>query len=80
MTDSPAALERLAGTLDVPVERLDYLRRLDPAHVGRLDSLVGQAILRDEAAIDRGMERTLRFLPRPLRGRARRMLVPEEER
>lgn len=78
MTDRSPATRQLADTLGVPEERLSSVRSLRDADLGRLDELVRSAVLRDAAAIDRGMERTLRFLPRPLRGRARKMLLVDD--
>lgn len=72
------ALTRLAETLDADEAELSELSALDDAALERLRDLVAGAIVREEAAVDDALQATLRFLPRPLRGRAKKMLFPED--
>lgn len=71
------ALTDLADTLRVAPEELGFLHDLDDASFARLDALVSTAVARDSAAIDEGLEKTLAFVPRLLRGRVRKLLMPE---
>jgi len=73
------ALTHLAQRLQVDVDGIAFLARLEDPAVERLDALVAQAQARDAQAIDEGLQQTLRFVPRLLRGRAKKMLFPEDD-
>ena len=73
------ALTRLAEVLDTDPAQLGELSALDDATLERLREVVAGAVGREEAAVDAALQATLRFLPRPLRGRAKKMLFPEDD-
>ena len=72
------ALARLAATLGAGPADLDAVSPLDARDLARLDALVVDALERDEARVTEAVEETVRFVPRPLRGRAKKMLFPED--
>ena len=74
-----APLARLADRLQVDPDRLAFLDRLDAPAVESFATLVEDAMHRDEQAIEEGLQETLRFVPRLLRGRAKKMLFPEDD-
>lgn len=76
-TPSPA-LSSLAETLRTEPHELTHLDRLGPDALYRLETLVLAAASRDAEAIDEALQQTLRILPRILRGRAKKLLFPEE--
>ena len=78
--DRPAGFDLLAQRLGVAPDGLRFLSGLDEAAVARLDALVASAAARDDQELDEALDGTVRFVPRPLRGKVRRMLVPEDER
>jgi hypothetical protein len=69
----------LATALHTDPATLTFLDRLGPDALERLTTLVATAVERDGREIDEGLDRTIGFIPRPLRGRVRRVLVPEED-
>jgi hypothetical protein len=73
-------LRRLADRLDVGVDRIVHLERLGDPVIEELDALVGRAQSRDEQEIEEGFQQTLRFVPRLLRGRVKKLLFPEDDR
>ena len=76
---SPTTVDDLADLLEVPAGEVSFLSKLDQADLARLHEVVAGSLEREGAAIDEALEATMRFLPRPLRGRARKMLFPGEE-
>ena len=79
-SDDPArsdALARLAQTLGADPDELGSVADLDARALERLESLVADALEQDEARVTEAVEETVRFVPRPLRGRAKKMLFPE---
>ena len=78
MPEKNPGLEELADLLDVPAGDVAFLSRLDEADLARLRAVVAGSLDREAAAIDEALEATMRFLPRPFRGRARKMLFPGE--
>ena len=52
---------------------------LGASDLDRLTGIVTGALERDEQRVAAALEGTVRFVPRPLRGRARKMLFPEDE-
>ncbi|GAA1912804.1 hypothetical protein [Nocardioides marmoribigeumensis] len=75
---SVTTVDDLAGLLEVPPGEVSFLDRLDAADLSRLREVVAGSLEREARAIDQALEATVRFLPRPLRGRARTMLFPGE--
>ena len=75
---TPTGVEDLADLLEVPPDEVSFLGRLDEADLARLHDVVAGSLEREAQAIDEALEATMRFLPRPLRGRARKMLFPGE--
>jgi hypothetical protein len=77
--DPSAPLARLADRLQVDPDRLAFLDRLDEPAVEEFATQVEEAMDRDQRAIEEGLQETLRFVPRLLRGRAKKMLFPEDD-
>ena len=80
MPDPSPALSGLADRLHVGVERIGHLERLGEAVLEEFGALVGRAQERDEREIEEGFQQTLRFVPRLLRGRVKKLLFPEDDR
>jgi hypothetical protein len=77
--DSPAtSVEDLADLLEVRPGDVSFLSKLDEAELARLHDVVAGSLDREGQAIDEALQATMRFLPRPLRGRAKKMLFPGE--
>ena len=74
MTDDPIA--RLAGTVGVARSELAMLEGFSTADVSMLADAVERAFLVQRAEVDQSLDSALGFIPRPLRGRARRLLFP----
>ncbi len=72
MTD---AIQRLAATLRVQPDVLDVLEDVDPATVDTVRSAYEAARDRQEHALGEAFEGTIRLVPRPVRGRVRKLLV-----
>ncbi len=72
MTD---AIQRLAATLRVQPDVLDVLEDVDPATVDTVRSAYEAARDRQEHALSEAFEGTIRLVPRPVRGRVRKLLV-----
>lgn len=68
---SRSVLETLAARLDLPVERLAVLEGCTEADLEVLDDAVGLAVRAEDQAVEDGLNAAVRFVPRPLRGRAR---------
>jgi hypothetical protein len=77
-TSPETTVDDLADLLEVPPGEVSFLSKLDGTDLARLHEVVAGSLEREGAAIDEALEATTRFLPRPLRGRARRLLFPEE--
>lgn len=69
----------LAAELGVDPERLAVLRSCRPAEQRVLADAVTQARRTRAAELDAALHRALRVVPRPLRGRAGRLLFPGGE-
>ena len=78
--DHPAGVRALAERLGVAPDRLAFLRGTDDGTLACLDDLVASAAARHDEELDQALESTVHFVPRPLRGRVRRLLVPENHR
>lgn len=79
MSEPSAALTALADRLHVGVERILHLERLGEPVLEEFGALVRRAQTRDEQEIEEGFQQTLRFVPRLLRGRVKKMLFPEDD-
>jgi len=75
--DSPS-LDDLAALLEVSPGEVAFLHRLDETDLARLHVVVAETLERESRAIDEALGATVRFLPRPLRGRAKKLLFPGE--
>lgn len=75
----PSALTALAARLDVPPDRLDSLAGVAEKDLAVLDAAVAAVLQADDDAIQAGLEGALHLIPRPLRGRAAKVLMPEED-
>ena len=75
---SPTTVDDLAALMEVPRSEVAFLDRLDEADLARLHDVVAGSLEREGEAIDEALQATMRFLPRPLRGRAKKMLFPGE--
>lgn len=71
---SRPVLAAMAGRLDLPVERLALLERYSDDDLAVLDDAVGLAARAEDRAVQDGLDAAVRFVPRPLRGRARALL------
>jgi len=76
---SAASLSALAERLDVPLDRLGFLTGFADADLAALDAAVARALGEDDEAILQGLHRAVSLVPRPLRGRAERLLMPGGE-
>lgn len=75
MPDSHS-VDDVAALLEVPAAEVAFLHRLDGADLDRLHDVVAGTLEREGRAIDEALGATVRFLPRPLRGRAKKLLFP----
>ncbi|MDQ1103968.1 hypothetical protein [Nocardioides zeae] len=71
---SRPVLTSMARRLDLPVERLALLEAYDEADLTVLDDAISLAIRAEDRAVADGLEEAVRFVPRPLRGRARALV------
>jgi hypothetical protein len=74
-----SSLLRLAAALGVDVDRVQHLERLGDPVIDGFSDIVVRAHERDAQAIESGLQGTLRFVPRLLRGRAAKLLFPDGE-
>jgi len=73
MTDEIA---QVARQLRVPAAKLAALQSLDAADRAEFAATVGEAVARQSREIAESLEAALGFIPRPLRGRASKLLFP----
>lgn len=76
MSERSEDLQRLADALDTPVEDLDYLSPLDDGALEQLHTLLRRSLAAEDQRVQDALQATMRFLPRPLRGRAKQLLFP----
>lgn len=76
MSERSEDLQRLAEVLDTPVEDLDYLSPLDDKALVQLHTLLHRSLEAEDQRVQDALQATMRFLPRPLRGRAKKLLFP----
>ncbi len=73
-------VDRLAEVMDTDPAALDFLRPLTDDEVARLHDLVARSLEAEDQRVRDALQATMRVLPRPLRGRAKKMLFPEGHR
>ena len=78
MAPASEPLDSLAERLGVPRSRLAALDACSPADLTVLDDLVAATFATEDAAVAAGLDGTVRAVPRPLRGRARSLIFPED--
>jgi len=71
-----SSLRDLADVLGVPENKVSMLAGLADDELDHLRQSVQAAVRRQDSAIERGVERALQVIPKPLRGRARSMIFP----
>jgi len=71
-----SSLRELADLLGVPEKRLGMLSGVAQDNLNHLRDSVTSAVHKQETAIQKGVEKSLQAIPRPLRGRARALLFP----
>jgi hypothetical protein len=76
--DDPIA--QLCTTLHVSPAELAMLEQFAPDDVAALAAAVDRAVAVQRAEIDESLEAALGIVPRPLRGRARKLLFPGDSR
>ena len=74
MPDDPIA--QLSATLRVPADELAVLDQFSKADVATLAAAVDRALAVQRTEIHESLEAALGIVPRPLRGRARKLLFP----
>lgn len=79
MGERSDGLRRLADDLDTHVGDLDYLSPLDDSALAQLHTLLQRSLEAEDRRVQDALQATMRFLPRPLRGRAKKLLFPGGE-
>lgn len=79
MSERSDDLRVLAEVLDTPVGDLDYLTPLDDAALTQLHTVLQRSLEAEDRRVQDALQATMRFLPRPLRGRAKKLLFPGGE-
>ncbi len=69
-----AALDTLAEHLGVRADRLTAFSSYDEDQLARLDTLLTGAMSAEDEQFEAGLEEALRFVPRPLRPAAKKIL------
>ncbi|WP_235736141.1 hypothetical protein [Nocardioides alcanivorans] len=72
-----ATPQDLARSVGLPDDGLDGLAALPQERLDSLTALVHAAVDREDALVATSLEAALNALPRPLRGRARALLLEE---
>lgn len=73
------AVLQIAEHLGVTPDAMVGLDACSEAEVAHLDSLVVAALEAEAESVDSGLRATLDAVPRPLRGRAKALLFPEDK-
>ncbi len=71
-----SALRDLADVLGVPENKVSMVAGLADTDLHHLRDSVKAAMATQDTAIERGVERALSAIPKPLRGKARSMIFP----
>jgi len=77
---SKKELTALADRLGVPASRLKTLEGYAAADLATLNRAVADAMKTEDDAFATGLQDAVRFIPRPLRGFARKLLFPAGDR
>jgi len=72
-----ASVSALAEQLDVTPDRLAFLAAF--TDLSALEDAVTTALADDDEAIHGGLQHAVNLIPRPLRGRASKLLMPSGE-
>ena len=78
MAEDP--IDELGAQLSIPADRLEVLQRFTDAQVQALSAAVAHAARTQHREIDDALERAVAFVPKLLRGRARKLLFPDGAR
>lgn len=70
------ALQQLAGALRAQPADLGHLDGLDESDLAYLSDAVRRRMEADLSEVEESIEEAVRLVPRPLRGRARKILFP----
>lgn len=71
-----SSLRDLAETLGVPENKVSMVAGLADRDLDHLRQSISAAMARQDTAIERGVERALGAIPKPLRGKARSIIFP----
>lgn len=71
-------LSSLADRLDLTSADLSPLRACGTPDLQALDEAVARTLEREDEAVESGLRATLGAIPRPLRGKAKALLFPED--
>lgn len=71
-----SSLRDLADVLGVPENKVSMLAGVADPDLEHLRTAVEATMRRQDTAIERGVERALQVIPKPLRGKARSLLFP----
>ncbi|HEY3014603.1 MAG TPA: hypothetical protein VGJ41_05800 [Nocardioides sp.] len=77
---SKKELTVLADRLGVPARRLQPLEEYAADQIAVLDRAVAAAMKAEDDAFATGLQDAVRFIPRPLRGFARKLIFPAGDR
>ena len=69
-------MRELADLLGVPEKRLAMLSGVAQDNLSHLRDSISAAVAQQESAIQKGVEKALQVIPRPLRGKARSIIFP----
>ena len=72
-------MSELAELLGVPEKKLGMLSGVAQENLAHLRDSINATVAEQEGLIQKGIERSLKVIPAPLRGRARALLVPGGE-
>jgi hypothetical protein len=73
-------LASFARDLEVGVDELEALRGLSEPDLQRFADSVNRSFADQDVAVQEGLDAAVRFIPRPLRGRAAKLLFPDGDR
>lgn len=74
-----SSLRELADLLGVPEKRLGMLSDVAQENLAHLRDSINVSVADQEGLIQKGIEKGLKVIPAPLRGRARAILFPGGE-
>lgn len=71
-----SSLRDLAEALGVPENKVSMVAGLADSDLDHLRNSITAAMAKQDTAIERGVERSLQAIPKPLRNRARSIIFP----